>query len=207
MGKYRKYCSRQCANSRVFTKESNRLKSEKMKGYRYGNAAITTSFTKICTECGEPFKCFPYNSHKEMCTICAKPNGRWSDIMKQRFSEAKQLYYHNHPEKHPNRLCAGIKESYPEQMMREYLEQNGLVKDINFIQQYSIDKYYVDFYIPKLRLGIEIDGRYWHTDHNKEHIREQIIKNQIDLIRFDAVQLIDKQYQSEIDKIINAVIA
>lgn len=58
-GKYTKYCCRSCANSRVFSEESNLKKSIRMKGYRFG--AITESFkkiTKTCPVCKKEFKVF-----------------------------------------------------------------------------------------------------------------------------------------------------
>ena len=90
-------------------------------------------------------------------------------------SEQKKQLYKEHPEKHPNRRCAGKAKgmSYPEKVARDWLQQNN----IDFIQQYHFvtDKFnrYVDFYCEKFNLFIEIDGEYWHRyrlyeDKNKD---------------------------------------
>ena len=68
-----------------------------------------------------------------------------SEQTKKKISELRKTLLKNHPELHPNRLCAGIKESYPEKTTREFFENNGLIKNVDFIQQHRINKYFVDF--------------------------------------------------------------
>jgi very-short-patch-repair endonuclease len=129
----------------------------------------------------------------------------WSAEMKKKFSEISKSRYLLNPNEHPNRKCAGIKESYPEKMLREYFELKGLIKEKDFNQQYPIKGYFTDFYIPKLNLVIEVDGEYWHRDIEKEEKRENIIKEHYNIRRFNAAPLIKKEYQKEIDEIISSI--
>ena len=47
------------------------------------------------------------------------------------------------------------------------------IKGYKFRRQYSIDGYIVDFYCPKLRLAIEIDGPIHNKKDNKEYDKER----------------------------------
>ena len=53
------------------------------------------------------------------------------------------------------------------------------LKDLNCRRQYSVDRYYVDFYCASLRLAIELDGEN-HLDHyqqKKDKDRQEAIEN------------------------------
>ena len=117
--------------------------------------------------------------------------------------------FKNNPELHPNRLCANIRESYPEKMVREYLEILGLKNGVDFIQQYKFKNYYIDFLFPKINLALEIDGERWHDPTNDKEIkRENIIKEKYLLQRFKAKKVLKKEYEQDIKNIfdqINAV--
>ena len=66
----------------------------------------------------------------------------------------------------------------------------------------------MDFYFPKLKLGIEIDGERWHDlESEKEIKRQKIIEDIINLKRFWSKKLIKKDYELEIIEIVNRVIA
>jgi len=42
--------------------------------------------------------------------------------------------------------------------------------------QVGIDKYFVDFAIPELKIAIEVDGSYWHQDKTREELRQKVIE-------------------------------
>ena len=67
-----------------------------------------------------------------------------------------------------------------EKILWTYLRKRQ-VADIRFLRQFSINKFVLDFYAPKLRLAIELDGS----------------------IHFDTAEIIeyDKQRQSYIEKL------
>ena len=133
--KHKKFCSRKCSNSHHKTQATKDKISRKM-------LAITKLYIKErnnCLVCGEKVKKIQniYCSKKCMHS-CPKYRKKTSEIATDR--------YLKNPEMHPNRRCAGIRESYPERMVREFLEQKGLVKNCDFIQQFPVNNYHVDFY-------------------------------------------------------------
>jgi len=74
----------------------------------------------------------------------------------------------------------------PEQILWYWLRNNNL-KGCKFRRQYGVGNFVLDFYCPKLRLGIELDGDSHFTDQAKtyDEKREQFIKLQgIKIIRF-----------------------
>ena len=75
----------------------------------------------------------------------------------------------------------------PEQVLWYYLKGKNL-KDYKFRRQYSVDSYILDFYCPKLRLAIEIDGDSHFIDDNAvgyDQKREEFLaKQNVNVIRF-----------------------
>lgn len=51
----------------------------------------------------------------------------------------------------------------PENEVANILGENG----IDFIRNKKVKNYFVDFYIPKFNLGIEVDGDFWHCNPDK----------------------------------------
>lgn len=103
-----------------------------------------------------------------------------------------------------NRRCAKIKETYPEKYFREWLEKDGFVQDIDFKTQYPIGTYFVDFFFPKSNLCVEIDGERFHKrDDIRELKRENFIKLNHSLIRFETRPLVKGKFKAEIDNIID----
>lgn len=94
----------------------------------------------------------------------------WTDELRKRQSEQKKDYYKKHPDKHPNALVAGIlgKMTYPEKLTAEYLSKHNIEAKHNWY--FKTDKFtrYIDFYIEKYKLFIEVDGEYWHKDKEKD---------------------------------------
>ena len=204
-GKYKKYCSYSCSNSRVLSDQTRKniskghLNSEKCK--------LEHSKRRLdrpnCIVCGKQVK---QPQHQHCSNACAAITRNTLEYKSKLSNIAKKRYKEN-PESHPNRRCAGLKESYPERCFREYIEKKGLIKNKHFEQQKSIKPYFVDFFFPILNLGIEIDGERWHDKNNEREIkRENYIKEKINLVRFKAKSLIKKEYQDKIDNIIDKVV-
>lgn len=206
--KYSKYCSRRCANSRMHSDEVKNKISKSIINY------ITKKGTFGCLGGDVELK-----GEKNNCKICGKKVKKHSHVYcssecknsdieyKNKMSEITKKRFEKHPEQHPNRLCAGIKESYPERITREYLEKFGLIKNKDFYQQFPIEKYFVDFYFPVLNLILEIDGSRWHDLNSEKEIKRQnIVEDYAKLIRFDAYNLIKKKYQEQLNKIIQKII-
>ena len=90
----------------------------------------------------------------------------WTEEMRTKRSEEKIQLFKEHPELHPNRRLASNKVmTYPEQIAANWLTKHN----INYAYQYKTafnDKSrYVDFYLEEFKLYIEIDGEYWHSQH------------------------------------------
>ncbi len=194
--RHNKFCNNSCATIYNNIKRGSRKLKTKKK-ISISNSLFRKNLYKLnpitCEICN---KQNPYERRfRKTCSIACK---------RKLLSKLKRDFYIKFPEKHPNRLCAGIRESYPEQMLREFLEQSGLVNKHHFIQQFKVNKYFVDFYFPKLNLGIEVDGEYWHDKFSsKEIIRENEIKKLINLIRFNAKDIISKKCEIELINLIN----
>ena len=60
----------------------------------------------------------------------------------------------------------------PEEILWQYLSNNK-IKGLRFFRQYSVGPYILDFYCPKLRLGIEIDGESHDTSDVKIYDKER----------------------------------
>lgn len=61
---------------------------------------------------------------------------------------------------------------------------------IDYVPNYKIGKHKVDFFLPKLKIVLEIDGEMYHTDENKEFLRERaimtILGNEYEIVRIPA---------------------
>lgn len=61
------------------------------------------------------------------------------------------------------------------------------IKRLRFLRQYGVGSYVIDFYCPKIRLGIELDGSVHKEEENKiyDRDREKFLENlDIEIIRF-----------------------
>ena len=79
-----------------------------------------------------------------------------------------------------------------EQLLWRYLK-NDQLDGYRFRRQFGMGRYIVDFYCPKLRLAIEIDGGIHNSDSAKEsdHLRQEYIESHyIRVLRFrnDEIQ-------------------
>ena len=57
--------------------------------------------------------------------------------------------------------------TYCEQIVWTHLRRKQL--GYRFLRQYSVDHFVVDFYCPKLKLAVEIDGEYHNSDSQKKY--------------------------------------
>ena len=79
--------------------------------------------------------------------------------------------------------------SKQEKLLWNYL-QNRRIAGYKFIRQYSIDKYVVDFYCPKAKLVIEIDGSSHDGREDYDKAREEMISSlEINILRFTNDQV------------------
>jgi len=208
------YCSLMCRNSRTWTeddkvkksivakksnkvKEANSLISEKLKIYWSSNDRRLKQSTKLKNTWTEERK----KKYSDMMMGKKLSKNTKDKIRKSQIQRIK-----DNPLIHPNRLCAGIKESYPEKMVREYFEELGYINGIDFVQQFKYNTYYIDFYLPKNNICLEIDGEYWHDKNDINEIeRENCIKGKFTLYRFSARDIVKKKYSKILKNLIASV--
>lgn len=80
-----------------------------------------------------------------------------------RASESVKRWCAEHPSEVPYRKYHSSKESYPEKYFREVLENSK----IDFNQEYSVNRYSLDFAFPEKKLYFEVDGK--QHENMKEH--------------------------------------
>lgn len=108
-----------------------------------------------------------------------KLNNPMDDIMVRK--KATKSYKQTlllHPEKRLNARMAKLKNSgnmtWIEHRMSQLLDKLR----IDYVFNYPILKYNVDFAIPALRIVIECDGEYWHRDKRKDLKRQHSIEKE-----------------------------
>ena len=135
-----KFCSRSCSAKTVnLGREVTKSQRDKLSKLMTDKQAPFKKPRPLCKTCGKKCKKVEHKYCSKRC-VALDPDYKLghSERMKQRFIDF--------PELHPNRLCAGIKESYPERFLTDYLIENNLEEDIHFKKQYKVGTYYVDFY-------------------------------------------------------------
>ena len=110
-------------------------------------------------------------------------------------SSLKDLF-EKHPEKRLNNRMAKFRKSGKknsiEQKMADVLDK----MKVDYIFQYPILKYNVDFCEPNLKIVIECDGIYWHKgNEEKDAIRQKRIENE----GWTVIRFTDKQINNEME--------
>lgn len=78
------------------------------------------------------------------------------------------------------------KSTKAEKILWEYLRNRNLA-GFKFKQQYSVDAFIIDFYCPKVKLGIEVDGEVHFTEEAKNYDKNRsgfLSDFGIEIIRF-----------------------
>ena len=160
----------------------------------------------IAKELGLPKPEFSKETREKLSKLAIEKNKTmWTPVRRAEQSRKRKKFLKEHPEMHPSVLCANnkVNMSYPEQIFELILTRNGYEENKDYTKQHNIETYYVDFYFPKLDLGVEIDGEHWHDRSDPKEIkREEIIKEHIDLVRFWAKDITNKSKEKEILEII-----
>lgn len=103
------------------------------------------------------------------------------------------MYIYNNQKLKSKRQSLRNTMSKPEQILWYYLKGRNL-KDYKFRRQYSVGNYILDFYCPKIRLGIEIDGdSHFATPDGAIHDQERekfLVKHNIRTIRFTNIDVV-----------------
>jgi very-short-patch-repair endonuclease len=93
-----------------------------------------------------------------------------------------------------------------EKILWEYISKNK-IKSLRFLRQYSIGPYILDFYCPKIRLGIELDGGVHDKKETKlyDKDREKYLRGlDVSVIRFWNNDVL-KNTKAVLDKLLNKI--
>jgi very-short-patch-repair endonuclease len=108
-----------------------------------------------------------------------KKNNPMNDpIIVKKAQEAIKRNLIEHPEKRINVRMGKYRKSGNKTWIEERM---GLLLDklgVEYVFQYPILRYNVDFAIPELKIAIECDGEQWHQDKEKEQIRQERIEHE-----------------------------
>lgn len=77
------------------------------------------------------------------------------------------------------------------------------IKNTRFLRQYSIDRFVVDFYCPKYKLAVELDG----GQHNDPQKKEQDLHRTLFLKQFDIklIRFWNNQVLTNIDQVVEEI--
>ena len=102
-------------------------------------------------------------------------------------SKRMKIYYKEHPEKHPNYICAQNGHiTKIEKIIKEELEK----RNINYVYQYPVNGFFLDFAIIEndLKIDVECDGEYYHRNKEKDYTRDCKMEN----IGWEIIRLKEK---------------
>ena len=203
---YRTYCSGRCNSlditdrqwaseehrENMSNKASAQLKREYKEGTRNGKEIVKAAH-KITKQMAKEGKCplarpdvrekikllTNLPGHRLASSKRMKEHNPMSNpIIRKKATESLRITYLLHPEKRLNARMAKLRKSgnmtWIEKRMSQLLDKLG----IDYVFQYPILRYNVDFVIPALRIVIECDGEYWHTNKQKDLKRQRKIEKE-----------------------------
>lgn len=203
---FKKYCSRTCLSKDITDKQwsdpnHRKIVSKKNResmihqyksGERNGDLITKKAHEKIqqmVKEGNHPFQrpevrdvikqVTNLPKHRKSSSERMKKNNPMHDpVIVEKAKRSMKEFYINNPERRLNALMANHRKSanmtWIEKRMSELLDKMG----IQYVYQYPILNYNVDFAIPGLKIAIECDGEYWHQDKAKDDIRDRRIEKE-----------------------------
>ncbi len=180
-----KYCGIKCRNKGISKTLFGRYKGKENPNHK-------GRIIKICKYCGKRFDVHPYRKNTAYyCSIKCSKLDMSKETRKKISNSIKKLQKEN-PKIHPNYVLA----QKGHMTKIEKLIKNKLVKrKIPFKVQYKVLSYWLDFAFPEIRLGVECDGKRWHS--TKEQLAKdwkrdkKLAKNGWTIIRFDEEQIME----------------
>lgn len=168
---------------------------------------------KTCEHCNEEYECnSPYQvNHRRFCSVICKEN-HWIENTLTSSQFIQNRYEGNLT--YRTSIQFSKKETKPERMVREWLEQNN---EYFKQEQGFFRKYFADFYFPAERAVIEVMGDYWHGNPLKygegkmplsEQQVKQIEKDKTKKLDFEKhnfiyVELWENDIYEDVNKVMN----
>ncbi|MDQ7009805.1 MAG: DUF559 domain-containing protein [Candidatus Gracilibacteria bacterium] len=83
--------------------------------------------------------------------------------------------------------------------------QGKKILGLKFRRQHSVGRYILDFYCPKLKLGIELDGSVHDNREEYDNIRTEFLNNcDLDILRFSNND-IEKNLEKSLNNLTNYI--
>lgn len=115
--------------------------------------------------------------------ISKKTSRKHTEETRLKISQIRKKYLLENPDKVPYLLNHSRNESYPEKYFTEIFEKSGL----EFVKNFRIGLYELDFSVPDKKIDIEIDGEQHYCDQNiidSDNRRNDFLKSEgWDIIR------------------------
>ncbi len=222
---YRKYCSHSCLSKDITDRQwsnpihreniSRKNRESMLEQYRTGKRegkSITKNAHKKMKELGKlglhPFqredvkkKSQEKNNtteHRKASSERMKKNNPMHDpTIAKKARENMIKFYRQNPERRLNAIMAGYRKSKKRTSIEKIMENLLIKMGVNYVFQYPILNFDVDFAIPDLKIAIECDGVYWHKNREKELVRDRKIQNE----GWTIIHFTDIQLNKELDKV------
>ena len=191
-----RFCSRACANSRIWTNEHNKKLSKKMKGYHFGNADIydptrilvysiyrrpkKSPIEKTCVTCHKSF----LSSGRKTCSIECEHHapGRNGGFRINSTRKIRSIY-------------KGFwMDSGAERRFAELMDANDILWYKNTSEWFPYRdkvgksrKYYPDFYLPEYDYWVEIKGRLYQNENDP--LKLKCVGENIEMQMHDKIRL------------------
>jgi very-short-patch-repair endonuclease len=191
-------------------------------GIKYRSQGRATWYEVNCSMCGKKHESRRFNPEhlgQYKCTGCKKKLSEQNEKI-DLFAYCKK---ENKFEKATSRINAMVKkpDDYVQasKLIHKYLHKKGwfqsteeivaaieLVKNkIKVIHQQKIKGYTVDFILPDLKVALEIDGEIYHTDMQKDAIRDCCIEMGLG-VGWKVIRIKTKLINTNINKLVPEII-
>lgn len=185
-----RFCSRECANSRVWTVEQNKVRSEKLRGRRVGGALEkycgnrVPRTTVVCKTCGVEFtvRATSGQNRKYCSQHCASKRPGQGGYRPNSTRKIRSLY-------------KGFwMDSGAERRFAELLDAHNIVWTKNTTQWFPYKdkagksrKYFPDFYLPDYDYWVEIKGRMYQNENDT--LKLEAVSSNIEIQLHDQLEL------------------
>lgn len=171
----RKFCSQSCSATYNNTgkKKSEYTKAKLSEAFYRHNVKIDVRNTE-CLLCGESFK---KNRDKRFCSLSCASKYRWQNnresicLSFKKKSDKDRRTWHVRTKQHQT-----YPEKYFESVIINNLEWEPYIPERKIIKskygEYT-GTYFIDFYFPRTRLALEIDGNQHEKEIDKQHDAER----------------------------------
>jgi very-short-patch-repair endonuclease len=165
-----RFCTSKC--SRSFSTKSNREAISKKVAKTFASKP-STRVTKLCNNCGLTFEVGFQRRNQESCSRSCAMQLNWKDSsyrenVSSLLSEAA-FRRHDAGEDFGWRTRGKFDCSYPESIASRILEE----LHIEYVREFRINRYFIDFALPDRKIAIEIDGKQHEQESRAQSDRKK----------------------------------